>query len=128
MKKAFLATTILALGALGMSGCDTVNTYSSESQNITDTGLANAARVTNIRKSIVSGDLLRVQVDVTNNDDDSEDFNYKVEWYDAQGNKLDSMFDSWQRLTLGAREMQTLTATATSPKATDFKLKLIEAP
>jgi uncharacterized protein YcfL len=127
MKKALLATAIMALGALTLSGCNTVNTYSSESQNITDVDLANTARVTNIRKSLVSGDLLRVQVDVTNIDDDSEDFNYKFEWFDAQGNKLDSMFDSWQRLSVSGRETLTVTGTATSPKATDFKFKIIDS-
>ncbi len=126
MKASLLAMTVLALSAGALGGCDTVNTYSSESQVITDSGLSDIARVTNIRKSMVSGDLLRVQADLTNTEDDTEKVNYKFEWYDAQGNKLDSMFDSWQRITVGPRETLTLTGTATSPKATDFKLKLVE--
>jgi len=125
-----MKTTIPCLAALLMlgfvgTGCDTVNTYTSDSQNITDSELNDVARVTNIRKSRVSGDLLRVQADVVNTDDDDEVFNYKFEWFDADGNMLDSPFSNWQRLQIAPRESMTISGTATSPKATDFKLKLI---
>ena len=115
---------LLACGLL-TAGCDTVNTYTSESQNVTDSELNDVARVTNIRKSRVSGDLLRVQADVVNTDDDDEVFNYKFEWFDAEGNMIDSPFSNWLRLQIGPRESITVSGTATSPKATDFKLKLI---
>lgn len=121
------ALVLIALAGLGLlaAGCDTVNTYTSETQNITDSELNDVARVTNVRKSRVSGDLLHVQVDIANIDDTDEVFNYKFEWFDAQGAKLDSPFDSWQRIQIAPRESLTVSATATSPRATDFKLKMI---
>ncbi len=126
MKPSLLMLAGLTLTLAGLAGCDTVNTYSSESQNITDSGLNDIARVTNIRKSVVSGNLLHVQADLTNTEDDNENINYKFEWFDAQGSKIDSPFDSFQRIQLAPRETITVSGTATSPKATDFKLKLIE--
>jgi uncharacterized protein YcfL len=126
MKRTLLTLATLILAMTALPACDTVNTYSSESQNITDAGLNNDAKVTNIRKSLVSGNLLHVQADITNTQDDDADINYKFEWYDAQGSKLDSPFDSFQRISIAPRETLTVSATATSPKATDFRLKLIE--
>jgi uncharacterized protein YcfL len=125
MKTAIASLAAALMICVVLPGCDTVNTYTSDSQNVTDSELNDVARVTNIRKSRVSGDLLRVQADVVNTDDDDEVFNYKFEWFDADGNMIDSPFSNWMRLQIGPRESITVTGTATSPKATDFKLKLI---
>ena len=89
-----------------------------------DQQLADIAAVTGIRQATVSGDMLKIQVDITNLKTKSTRFNYKFDWYDPQGMLIDTPLTTWQSQTIEGRETVTLTAIAPTPTAKDFKLKL----
>ena len=91
---------------------------------IYDQQLADIAAVTAIRQATVSGDILKVQVDITNLKTKSTRFNYRFEWYDPQGMLIDTPLSTWQSQTIEGRDTVTLTAIAPTPTAKDFKLKL----
>lgn len=89
-----------------------------------DQQLADIAAVTGIRQATVSGDILKIQVDVTNLKTKSTSFNYKFEWYDPQGMQIDTPLSNWNWQPIEGRETVTLTGIAPTPTAKDFKLKL----
>lgn len=114
------------VGCVSLGGCSTMNTYSRDKRLVTDDGLERRAQVDNIRMSRVSGDLLRVQVDIRNLKDSDQEFNYRFEWLDEGGNKIGSSVEVWKRQQIGPQETITLTEVATSPSAIDFRLKMID--
>lgn len=118
---------ITLLTGFSFFGCSTINTYSTDQRLITDGWLASHAQINNIRSSRVSNNLLNIQADVRNLKSSGAEFNYKFEWIDETGSEIDSSVDVWKRKYIGPQEQITITGTATSPKATDFRLKLIEA-
>jgi uncharacterized protein YcfL len=89
-----------------------------------DQHLSDIAAVTGIRQATVSGDILKIQVDITNLRTKSTSFNYKFEWYDPQAMLIDTPLSGWQSQTIEGRETVTLTGIAPNPTAKDFKLKL----
>jgi uncharacterized protein YcfL len=89
-----------------------------------DQHLEDIAAVTGIRQATVSGDILKIQVDVTNQRAKSTSFNYKFEWYDPQGMMIETPLSTWQQQTIEGHETVALTAVAPTPTAKDFKLKL----
>ncbi len=135
--------TILLLASLGglalLSGCATnVNTVErAESQAtpnmvadkrvITDASLGGLIRIVSVNESTVSGNLKKVQVTLENAKNNTRRISYKFEWIDQDGMATNSVVQSWQSLSFAGRETQTVSAVAISPKAVDFKLKLVEA-
>ena len=134
----FIGTFCLALLSLLIAGCHedkSVNTAEraeplsnptpiADKRIVYDQQLADIAAVTGIRQATVSGDILKVQVDVTNLKTKSTSFNYKFDWYDPQGMVIDTALSTWQPQTIEGRETVTLTGIAPTPTAKDFKLKL----
>lgn len=77
----------------------------------------------------VANDLLRVQVVVRNNWALRKGFNYRFEWYDANGMQVEtSRTAAWKTARLQPKESITLTGIAPSPSVVDFRLKLVENP
>jgi uncharacterized protein YcfL len=91
---------------------------------IYDPQLADIAAATSIRQATVSGDMLKIQVDITNLKTKCTRFNYKFDWYDPQGMLIDTPLSTWESQTIEGRETVTLTGIAPTPTAKDFKLKL----
>src|SRR5262245_10823842 len=89
---------------------------------IYDQQLRDIASVTGIRQATVSGNILKIQVDVTNLKTKSTSFNYKFNWYDPEGMQIDTALTTWQSQTIEGRETVTLTGIAPTPTAKDFKL------
>jgi uncharacterized protein YcfL len=135
--------TITLLGALSglvlASGCATnVNTVEradsqatpnliADKRVITDASLGGLIRIVSVNESTVSGNLKKVQVTLENAKNNTRRISYKFEWIDQDGMATNSVVQSWQSLSFAGRETQTVSAVAISPKAVDFKLKLIEA-
>jgi uncharacterized protein YcfL len=91
---------------------------------IFDQQLADIATVTGVRQATVSGDMLKIQVDITNLKTNPTSFNYKFEWYDPAGMIIESPLSTWQSQTIEGRETVALTGVAPTPTAKDFILKL----
>jgi uncharacterized protein YcfL len=129
--------TLLALGVVALAGCQNVNTIERASPNatpsyvadkrvITDSTLAGSLRVLSVNQAMVSGDHLKIQIQVENMNSSTFSFRYRVEWVDQQGMLLSSPTDLWKPYTLQGRETSSISAVATSPKAVDFVVKFQE--
>ena len=130
-----LAVTALALL---FGGCQNVNTYENaesratptyvaDKRVVTDNTLAGTVRVVSINQATVSGNLLKIQATVENLKSSVRTVNYKFEWTDQDGMATNGIVQSWQPLVFAGRETLTVSSVAISPKAVDFKLKLVEA-
>jgi uncharacterized protein YcfL len=123
---------------LVISGCKTVNTTQranprsspdivNDERIITDGSLNQAARIQAVNEGTTGGDLLKIQVAVRNTTTSRQRFNYRFEWFNKQGMRIDTKLSSWQPETLHGKETKWLQAVAPTPDAVDFQLKLVEA-
>jgi len=120
--------------AVALAGCyRTVNTVevgkSVEGEYrwiITDSGLSQVASVVSARKTRAD-DLLRVEVEVENLRPIQQRFYYRFEWFDADGNIVDTPLSTWQPQIVAGRERVVLRGIAPNPRVTDCRLKLQES-
>jgi uncharacterized protein YcfL len=135
--KLLLASAALA-AALLASGCaHSVNTvsraepqatpnYVNDQRVITDASLGRKVGIVEVIDNKVSGNLLKVQVTLENRSSKPQAFTYKFDWIGQDGMELSSPIGGWKQIQLEGREVRAVAATATSPAATDFRLKLRE--
>jgi uncharacterized protein YcfL len=130
--------SILALAALALGGCYSVNTVEtgapaaqrnviSDRRVVWDNTLNGKLSIGEIIAGTSSDNLRRLQVDVANKYAYALNFDYKVEWTDANGMKLTTPLDGWKRLHLEAHEKSVIAVTATTPQAVDFVIKFQES-
>ncbi|MGF1485147.1 MAG: YcfL family protein [Opitutales bacterium] len=135
---------VLSIGTLSFalalfSGCksQTVNTTDPAFSNAnptnvtidqveTDSSLSNKAGILGVRESRTPGGLLRIQAEIFNSTNKRQEVNYRVDWFDQDGIVIDSPMSSWKRISLAGKDTQPITATAPSPNAADFRIKLVE--
>ncbi len=134
-----LTVPVLAAGLLAvLPGCATnVNTveraqsqattnYIADKRVVTDNTLARTVRVNAVNEGTVSGNLLKIQVEVENLKNDLRSVRYKFEWIDKDGMAVSGPTEGWRVLQLQGRETQYISSVAVSPRAVDFRLKLSE--
>ncbi len=120
-----------------LSACTNVNTveraqplatpnYVDDKRVITDTSLAATVKVLSVNQSVVSDNLLKVQVMVTNTRSSARTFNYKFEWYDQNGMLVQSPTSVWKSMRIQPKETTAISAVGPNPTAVDFVLKLQE--
>jgi uncharacterized protein YcfL len=126
----------LLVGTALAAGCDKpVNTVEraeplgrpapvADKRIICDSYLSGMAVICAVRQSVVSGNLLKIQVDVYNSYSNERQFNYKFEWYDDEGMSVDSPMSIWKPQTIEGGEKVTVTGIAPNPRCKDFRLKL----
>jgi len=129
---------LLACGSILLGGCYSVNTLQNadtttqthtvlDKRVVWDHTLNGKLSLGHIIDTVVTGNLRKIQVDVSNTYAYHMDFVYKVEWFDLSGMKIEGLDDSWKRLHLEAHEASTITSIAETPKAHDFIIKFQEA-
>jgi uncharacterized protein YcfL len=91
---------------------------------ITNSAISDIAEVVAVNESVVSANLIKVEIRVYNPGLYEATFNYKFEWFDAHGMIVDSPMSIWQPKTIEANEEISLIAVAPNPNAKDFRLKL----
>lgn len=135
--KLVLASSLLALGLLA-GGCATsVNTvtraepqalpnYVGDQRVITDASLGRKVAIVSVNEAKVSGNLLKIQVTLENKSRKPQAFTYKFDWISDEGMELSGPTGGWKQIQLEGREQRAVSATATSPSAVDFRLKLRE--
>lgn len=69
-----------------------------------------------------NGGFLEVQVKGYNNSYNTERFQYKIKWLDAEGFEIDSKTNVWQNKSASAKSEFTITVAATNPDAADFRM------
>ena len=135
--KLLVASAALA-AALLASGCaHSVNTvsraqpqatpnYVADQRVITDSTLGRKVAIVQVNDGKVSGNLLKVQVTLENRSSKPQAFTYKFDWIGQDGMELSGPTGGWKQIQLEGREVRAVSATATSPNAVDFRLKLRE--
>ena len=132
-----LAAALLAPLLLALAACSAVNTVERaepraapivvDDARITyDQTLKNRARIIQLNETTVANGLLKIQAEVQNTTDLRQLVNYRFDWVDQQGIRIDTPLSSWTALSLAAKERRLITATAPSPDAADFRLSLLE--
>lgn len=138
MKTTTFYFTLLGLLTLLTSGCTTVNVVEpaepvgtramiDDRRIITDPSLARNLRIMGINETTVSNDMLQVQVEVVNTTRRVQSFNYAFEWYNLDGMLITTPPTTWKSRQIEGGESLFLTAVAPSPRAKDFRLKLLES-
>jgi uncharacterized protein YcfL len=135
-----LRLTLVALGCLGLlaAGCgSTVNTLEPASpaaqrnmvpdkRVVTDTGFYSHVKILGVNTTTGPAGFLKIQVELENATRSLQPFTYRVEWYDETGMIIPLPTTSAVPKTLEARETASITATAPTPLAKDFRIKFLE--
>ena len=77
-------------------------------------------------QSVLAGNMMRAQATLKSRDKDTLSFQYRFDWYDANGIEINSGAGSWKPLLITGKETKTVQGVAPDPRAKDFKLKLRE--
>ncbi|MDP0497958.1 MAG: YcfL family protein [Verrucomicrobiota bacterium JB024] len=134
MKK-FLALPLLALA---LAGCSTVNTveraepemtpdYIATKKVVTDPSLADIVSVENVIQSTVSGNLLKIQVELKNKTNDYHRFLYRFQWFTKDGMQVTTAAPPWRTSQVEGRETVYVSGVSPSPNAADFRLELLDS-
>lgn len=71
-------------------------------------------------KTTLAGDLKQAQIKVKNDWHSSLDFEYRVIWYDANGDEIDPESQAWKPVSTKSQEEVTFTTLAPNAEADDF--------
>ena len=135
--KLLLSSAALASALLAAGCAHSVNTvsraqpqatpnYVNDQRVITDSTLGRNVGIVSVNDNKVSGNLLKVQVTLENRSSKRQAFTYKFDWIGQDGMELSSPTGGWKQIQLEGREVRAVAATARSPAAVDFRLKLRE--
>lgn len=128
----------LTAGLLVVSGCKTtVNSVEnaqkegqrqmvSDSRVITDGSLNKKVSIVGVNQSMTPGGVLKVQVELLNKTRSYQAFNYRFEWFDADGMQLNNVASALIPTTIEGKESKFISAVAPTSACKDFRLKLIE--
>lgn len=143
LKRSFVVSSTVAvviIAALGLAGCSTTAGVEATGKAAWDdqgarileknvvfnsSGLKSDIQIVDV-KSAIAGDIMRAQASLRSKDKDTLRFQYRFEWYDANGIEINSGSGSWKPLILNGRESKTVQGVAPDPRAKEFKLKLRE--
>ena len=117
---------LVTLAVVLLSGCY-ANTVTSNQRISKDGWLSSHANIRVVRETEVSDDLLRIDVEVENTLPFDTRFDYKFEFLDAEGRMLFGPTTGFRQEQVPAGAFVTITATATDPRAADFRLTLTNA-
>jgi uncharacterized protein YcfL len=76
-------------------------------------------------KSAMVNDIMRAQATLRSRDRDTLPFEYRFEWFDANGFEVGTK-EAWKPLLLSGKETKNIQSTAPDPRAREFVLKLRE--
>lgn len=130
-----LTTLSAALVAGGLIGCRSVNTttraqptYQADSiktKNVITDGYArDYAKVLDVRQATVPGGIMKVQVEVRNDNLRPGNLDYQFEWFDENGMIVSTPSSAWQSFQIMKGETRSLTSIAPNERAKDFRLKI----
>ena len=132
--------TFIATGAslLALSGCrTTVNTLEPaqptaqremlpDKRVITDTSLNRAMRILGVNSITTPAGFLKIQIEVQNLTGSLKSCTYRIEWFDEHAMIINSATTTALPLALEGRETKSVTATAPTSTAKDFRIKFLE--
>lgn len=92
---------------------------------ITDAGLNRGVRIVGVNEA--PGEFLKVQVELLNTTSSLKGFNYRFEWFDANGVQVNNSASTHLPRQIEGKESIFISAVAPTPAAKDFRLKLIDS-
>jgi len=125
--------------ALFLGGCGaTMNTLGpadtvaqrqmvSDKRLITDTSLHNRVQPVGINTATGPGGFLKIQVELQNTTGSAHNFTYRIEWFDENGMILNSPTTAAIPRHIEGGETVSITATAPTDRAKDFRIKFLQA-
>ncbi len=125
----FRTLCVIPLLALPLTGCQSTNTVTTGSPRRTNVDytkinmnpmLERDIRVEGVMSTEVNG-LLQGQVTLQNRTSSVRDIETRFEWFSGQGLQVDASSTVWNTSTLEAGEIRSITGTAGSPMAKDFR-------
>ena len=133
-----LATCGFAASLLGLAGCTTVNTVENAQKEgqrqmvtdlraVTDASLARKVSIVGVNQAMTPGGLLKVQVELLNRTRSLQRFNYRFEWFDANGMQVNNVISAVIPDQIEGKESKMISSIAPSPSCKDFRVKFIEA-
>ena len=137
MKQASLLILAGAAAFTLLPGCTTVNTLEpaqpvaqrdmlSDKRVITDSTLNRRVRILGVNQATSPAGFLKIQVELQNTTSRVQAFTYRVEWFDENGMIIELPTTTAHPRALEGKETITITATAPTPKAKDFRIKFLE--
>ena len=139
MKTNALFLTGAASGALMLCtlGCNSMNTIEnaqpvaqrqmiSDKRMITDPWLHDRVQPIGINTATGPGGFLKIQVEVLNTTSHRTSFTYRIEWFDENGMIVNLPTGAAIPRSLEGGETASITATAPTDRAKDFRIKLQE--
>jgi uncharacterized protein YcfL len=133
-----LVLAVLLAGMFGLSACSTTtNTVEpaqptaqrqmlADKRVITDTSLDKSCRILSVNANTGPGGFLKIQVEVQNLTESRKSFTYRVEWFDENGMIINLPTMTAIPRSLEGKETASITATAPTDRAKDFRIKFIE--
>lgn len=129
--------TGVALLLATLAGCTTVNTIEPaqpaaqrqmlpDKRVITDSTLNRHVNILGVNTATGAGGFLKIQVELQNKTTSRHAFTYRIEWFDENGMIINLPTASAIPRTLEGKETISITATAPTGRATDFRIKLLE--
>jgi uncharacterized protein YcfL len=124
--------------ALAMAGChnpmnSVENAQKSGQRNMiadqrvnTDSGLGQAVSVVGVNTAMTPGGVLKVQVELLNRTRSLHRFDYRFEWFDANGMQINNVMTAAVADQIEGGESKFISAIAPNPNCKDFRLKLLE--
>ena len=98
---------LAGIGLLVLAGCTTVNSVENadkqgqrqmvtDQRAITDASLGRKVSIVGVNQSMTPGGLLKVQVELQNRTRSLQRFNYRFEWFDANGMQVTTVASALQ--------------------------------
>jgi uncharacterized protein YcfL len=130
--------SLAGIGLLALSGCTTVNTVENadkqgqrqmvtDQRAITDASLDRKVSIVGVNQSMTPGGLLKVQVELQNRTRSLQRFNYRFEWFDANGMQVTTVASALLPDQIEGKESKFIFGVAPNPNCKDFRVKFIEA-
>lgn len=137
MNKSLNLLGVVGLGALFAAGCTTVNTLEpaqpvaqkqmlADKRVITDGSLNRRVRILGVNTATGPAGFLKIQVELQNTTRSTHAFSYRVEWFDENGMIIKLPTYTAIPKTIEGKETMSITATAPTDKAKDFRIKFLE--
>ena len=132
-----LSACVVAPAILLSAGCTTVNTVESaqptaqrqmlpDKRVITDATLNRHVNILGVNAATGAGGFLKIQVDIQNRTSSLQSFTYRVEWFDENGMIINLPTASAIPRSIEGKETMSITATAPTERAKDFRIKFLE--
>jgi uncharacterized protein YcfL len=129
---------LAGIGLLALTGCTTVNTVENadkqgqrqmitDQRAITDASLGRKVSIVGVNQSMMPGGLLKVQVELENRTRSLQRFNYRFEWFDANGMQVTTVASALLPDQIEGKESKFIFGVAPNPNCKDFRVKFIEA-